>query len=75
MINNVRKVRYRADNKTINGKVPVIEATKSDIEYEAKRFFNWRGSTKKYNSIYERVMAQGSSKFDDLIIYMVEQGY
>ena len=68
-------VRLKADNKTINGKVPVIEASKSDIEFEAKRFFNWRGSTKKYNSIFDRVMAQGSSKFDGLIIYMVEQGY
>ena len=67
--------RYRADNKTLNGKVPVIEATRSDIEFEAKRFFNWRGSTKKYNSVFDRVMAQGSSKFDDFVIYMVEQGY
>ena len=68
-------VRLRADNKTLNGKVPVAEAVKSDIESEAKRFFNWRSSTKKYNSIFDRVMAQGSSKFDDFVIYMVEQGY
>lgn len=68
-------VRLRADNKTINGKVPVVEAVKSDIETEAKHFFNWRSSTKKYNSIFDRVMAQGSSKFDNFVIYMAEQGY
>ena len=56
---DIDMARYRADNKTINGEVPVIEATKSDIEFEAKRFFNWRGSTKKYNSVFDRVMAQG----------------
>lgn len=69
------KVTLRADNRIVNGKFPVVEASKSDIESEAKRFFNWRSGTKRYDSIFVRVMAQGSTKFDDFVIYMVEQGY
>lgn len=69
------KKTLTVDNRIVDGKKLSITATKSDIEREAKKFFGWRSNTKRYDNIFQRVMAQGSSSFDDFIIYMYRQGY
>ena len=52
-----------------------ITATVYDIEYHAKMFFNWKTSTKRYNSILDRVYGLGSTDYDALIKYMHDLGY
>ena len=69
------KITLQADNRIIKGQRPTVKTSRQVIEQEAKKFFNWRGSTKRYDSVFDRVMGQGSSSFDDFVVYMVEQGY
>lgn len=69
------KKTLTVDNRIVDGKRLSMTATKSDIEREAKKFFGWKSNTKRYDNIFQRVMAQGSSSFDDFIIYMHRQGY
>lgn len=52
-----------------------ITANVDDIEYHAKQLFKWRSSTKRYNSIIDRVYGLGSSDYDKLIKYMYDLGY
>ena len=52
-----------------------IRANINDIEYHAKMFFNWRSSTKRYDSIIDRVYSLGSTDYDKLIKYMYDLGY
>ena len=46
-----------------------------NIEYHAKMFFGWKSSTKRYNSIIDRVYSLGSADYDKFIKYMYELGY
>lgn len=45
------------------------------IEELAKSYFNWRTPTKKYKSIYERLLSIGSSRYDEFILYCHKLGY
>lgn len=45
------------------------------IEELAKSYFNWRTPTKKYKSIYERLLSIGSSRYDAFILYCHKLGY
>ncbi|EGQ2888055.1 hypothetical protein EOQ17_12935 [Staphylococcus pseudintermedius] len=46
-----------------NSEKLTIKISKNDLEYELKRFFNWRTATKKYKSISDRFF---SSRFAQL---------
>ena len=45
------------------------------IEELAKSYFNWRTPTKKYKSIYERLLSIASSRYDEFILYCHKLGY
>ena len=47
----------------------------NDLEREAKIFFHWRHSTKRYNSIKARIFGLGSSAFDGFVKYLYNKGY
>lgn len=45
------------------------------IEELAKSYFNWRTPTKKYKSIYDRLLSIGSKRYDEFILYCHKLGY
>ena len=59
------------DNKHISGRERVeITVSHDDLVYYAKQVFKWRSSTKRYNSIVERVFSLGSRDYDRLIEFI-----
>ena len=59
------------DNKHISGGKRVeISVSHDDLVYYAKQVFKWRSSTKRYNSIVERVFSLGSRDYDILIEFI-----
>ena len=52
-----------------------VNVNESLLQFECRNFFNWRTSTKKYNSYAERVNALGSHKRDKFIAYLSTKGY
>ena len=64
------------DNGGCNGGKKLSVTTSIEhFEYLAKQYFNWRTPTKQYKTIFERVMALGSSKYDEFILYCYNLGY
>ena len=59
------------DNKHMSGGERVeITVSLDEVEYYAKQLFKWRSSTKRYNSIVERVFSLGSRDYDRLIEFI-----
>lgn len=58
-----------------NSEKLTIKISKNDLEYELKRFFNWRTATKKYKSISDRFFHQVSHNYDRFIRHCYLNGY
>lgn len=58
-----------------NSKKLKISIERRILEEYAKKFFNWRTPTMKYESYSERVYALGSSDYDRLITFLHKLGY
>ena len=67
------KKTFRADNKGVS--IELGNDYKSIIEQACKEVLGWRTATKRYNSIFERWTAQGSSSYDLVILHLHNQGY
>ena len=62
------------DNKHVSGGSRVeITVSSDELEYYAMNFFNWRGATKRYNSVVDRVFSLGSTDYDNLIEFMAKR--
>ncbi|HDA6960716.1 TPA: hypothetical protein O5S45_002896, partial [Staphylococcus aureus] len=59
------------DNGSCNDfkKISINFESVETIEELAKSYFNWRTSTKKYKSIYDRLLSIGSKRYDEFILY------
>ena len=77
----IKMLKLMQDNGNCNsnyGLEPGCYTAKVDentLKFECRNFFNWRTSTKKYNSFYARVNSLGSHKRNEFIAYLVTQGY
>ena len=59
------------DNKHMSGGGRIkITVSHDELEYHAKQLFKWRSSTKRYNTIVERVFSLGSRDYDRLIEFI-----
>lgn len=67
------KKTFRADNKGVS--IELGNDYKSIIEQACREVLGWRTATKRYNSIFERWTAQGSSSYDLVILHLHNQGY
>ncbi len=53
-----------------------IVIDKEILEYELKLFFNWRTTTKRFNTFRERFSRLGSTEYDKFINYLIDnKGY
>lgn len=51
-----------------------VHATVSEVENACKQLLGWRTPTKRYDSIFERFRATGSSNYDKVIVHLHERG-
>lgn len=65
------------DNGSCNDfkKISINFESVETIEELAKSYFNWRTLTKKYKSIYDRLLSIGSKRYDEFILYCHKLGY
>ena len=68
------KKTFRADNKGVSIQLPSSNY-RLIIEQACREVLGWRTATKRYNSIFERWTAQGSSSYDLVILHLHNQGY
>lgn len=62
------------DNKQISGGGRVeVTVSHNQLEIYAKEFFNWRGATKHYKSVTDRVFSLGSRDYDNLIEFIAKR--
>lgn len=67
-----KMIKLTIDNNVITKSSVLIPL--DEVEMYAKKYFNWRTPT-KYNSYLDRLYAQGSSKYDAFINYLIRLGY
>lgn len=72
-----KMITLTMDNGSCNDfkKISINFESVETVEELAKRYFNWRTPTKKYKSIYERLLSIGSSRYDAFILYCHKLGY
>ena len=70
----MKEIKLRADNLSDeNYKLYGVTTNKQEVERACKYLFGWRTSTKRYDSIYERYISQGSLKYDKVIKYLSDK--
>lgn len=65
-------IKLTIDNNVITKRS--VDIPLDELEFHLKRYFNWRTTT-KFNSYLDRLYAQGSSKYDAFINYLIKVGY
>lgn len=68
-------ITLRFDNYRRKDGINKLTIAKSDIPYLETRienFMNWRGPTKKYKSVWQRFVSQGSCNFDKILNYLID---